>query len=258
MHLSFVDANFQVMVPVGWINEWVHNEWCSLTCKGERSAVLNMRCLVYQSSSVCRWTCVLSVCELRQYLDFLQHVCEWVFGSHMNHLACWVGAEQRSGRESRTGGPDPADDSVNGVITTIPPSPQYKQEVTDVAALTFAVSSSYFLHSSSIICLSVLRICWCCFCFFLLSWMVLQTKMLPTLQCFEWFYRGRCFFLDWNCNKAKKWAFNCMQIQKKRDIIAFFPCEPDKFWFLCLCTHYELVYLMSCSLFPLCKFHNIP
>lgn len=63
----------------------------------------------------------------------------------MNHLAVeWERSRGVGGRED--GRPDLADDSVNGVITTIPLSLQYKQEVTNQAALTFAVSSSYSLH----------------------------------------------------------------------------------------------------------------
>lgn len=65
----------------------------------------------------------------------------------MNHSAAeWEKSRGVGGRED--GRPDLADDSVNGVITTIPLSPQYKQEVTDEAALTFAVSSSSSPHSS--------------------------------------------------------------------------------------------------------------
>lgn len=65
----------------------------------------------------------------------------------MNHLAVeWERSRGVGGRED--GRPDLADDSVNGVITTIPLSLQYKQEVTNKAALTFAVSSSYSRHLS--------------------------------------------------------------------------------------------------------------
>lgn len=57
----------------------------------------------------------------------------------MNHLAAeWVKSRGVGGRGD--GRPDLADDSVNGVITTIPPSLQYKREVTGEAALTFALS----------------------------------------------------------------------------------------------------------------------
>lgn len=52
----------------------------------------------------------------------------------MNHLAAeWEKSRGVGGRED--GRPDLADDSVNGVITTIPLSLQHKQEVTDQAAL---------------------------------------------------------------------------------------------------------------------------
>lgn len=65
----------------------------------------------------------------------------------MNHSAAeWEKSRGVGGRED--GRPDLADDSVNGVITTIPLSPHYKREVTDEAALTFAVSSSYSPHLS--------------------------------------------------------------------------------------------------------------
>lgn len=65
----------------------------------------------------------------------------------MNHSAAeWEKSRGVGGRED--GRPDLADDSVNGVITTIPLSPHYKREVTDEAALTFAVSYSYSPHLS--------------------------------------------------------------------------------------------------------------
>lgn len=65
----------------------------------------------------------------------------------MNHLAAeWEKSRGVGGRED--GRPDLADDSVNGVITTIPLSLQYKQEVTNKAALAFAVSISSSLHLS--------------------------------------------------------------------------------------------------------------
>lgn len=65
----------------------------------------------------------------------------------MNHLSTeWERSKGVGGRED--GRPDLADDSVNGVITTIPLSLQYKQEVTNKAALAFAVSSSFSLHLS--------------------------------------------------------------------------------------------------------------
>lgn len=52
----------------------------------------------------------------------------------MNHLAAeWQKSRGVGGRED--GRPDLADDSVNGVITTIPLSLQYKQEVTNKAVL---------------------------------------------------------------------------------------------------------------------------
>lgn len=76
----------------------------------------------------------------------------------MNHLAAeWEKSRGVGGRED--GRPDLADGSVNGVITSIPLGLQYKQEITDKAALTFVVSSSF----SSFICLSVS----CLFVFFL-------------------------------------------------------------------------------------------
>lgn len=76
----------------------------------------------------------------------------------MNHLAAeWEKSRGVGGRED--GRPDLADGSVNGVITSIPLGLQYKQEITDKAALTFVVSSSF----SSFICLSVS----CLFSFFL-------------------------------------------------------------------------------------------
>lgn len=59
----------------------------------------------------------------------------------MNHLAAeYMKSRGVGGRED--GRPDLVDDSVNGVITAIPWRLQYKQEVTDGAALALAVSSS--------------------------------------------------------------------------------------------------------------------
>lgn len=68
-------------------------------------------------------------------------------GSHMNHLAAeWRESGGVGGRED--GRPDLAADSVNGVITAIPPSAQHKQEVTNGAALALASSFSSSIHLS--------------------------------------------------------------------------------------------------------------
>lgn len=68
-------------------------------------------------------------------------------GSHMNHLAAeWRESGGVGGRED--GRPDLAADSVNGVITAIPPSVQHKQEVTNGAALALASSFSSSIHLS--------------------------------------------------------------------------------------------------------------
>lgn len=88
----------------------------------------------------------------------------------MNHSAAeWEKCRGVGGRED--GRPDLADDSVNGVITTIPLSPHYKREVTDEAALTFAVSSSYSPH------LSPPSVC------------QLASFFLPGWNCWIWLYR---------------------------------------------------------------------
>lgn len=73
----------------------------------------------------------------------------------MNHLAAeWEKSRGVGGRED--GRPDLADDSVNGVIATIPPSLHYKQEVTNKPALTPALPfSSSRLHLSPFARLSV-------------------------------------------------------------------------------------------------------
>lgn len=73
----------------------------------------------------------------------------------MNHLAAeWEKSRGVGGRED--GRPDLADDSVNGVIATIPPSLHYKQEVTNKPALTSALPfSSSCLHLSPLAHLSV-------------------------------------------------------------------------------------------------------
>lgn len=65
----------------------------------------------------------------------------------MKHLAAeWERSRGVGG--SVDGRPDLADDSVNGVITTIPLSLHYKQEVTNKAVLALAVSSPSSLHLS--------------------------------------------------------------------------------------------------------------
>lgn len=79
----------------------------------------------------------------------------------MNHLAAeWRKSRGVGGRED--GRPDLAADSVNGVITTIPLSVQYKQEVTNQAVLTFAVSFSSSLHLSPS-CVSFTHFLFVCF-----------------------------------------------------------------------------------------------
>lgn len=89
----------------------------------------------------------------------------------MNHLAAeWEKSRGVGGRED--GRPDLADDSVNGVITTIPLSLQYKQEVTTKAALSFftvSFSSSLYLYPSSV-CQRYTLVCF----------------FLPSLSEFDW------------------------------------------------------------------------
>lgn len=83
----------------------------------------------------------LSVCKHCQSLD--APICLWIcVGSLYEAFGCWVNEEQRSGRERWWGGPDLADDSVNGVITSVPLSVQYKREVTHQAELFSSLPSS--------------------------------------------------------------------------------------------------------------------
>lgn len=71
----------------------------------------------------------------------LQYVSEYVLAAWMKHLAAdWTKSRVVGGRED--GGPDLADDSVNGVIISSPLSVQYKQEVTHQAKLLSSFLSS--------------------------------------------------------------------------------------------------------------------
>lgn len=64
----------------------------------------------------------------------LRYVSDYVLAAWMKHLAAdWTKSRVVGGRED--GGPDLADDSVNGVIISGPLSVQYKQEVTHQAKL---------------------------------------------------------------------------------------------------------------------------
>lgn len=70
-----------------------------------------------------------------------QYVSEYVLAAWMKHLAAdWTKSRVVGGRED--GGPDLADDSVNGVIISGPLSVQYKQEVTHQAKLLSSFLSS--------------------------------------------------------------------------------------------------------------------
>lgn len=71
----------------------------------------------------------------------LQYVSEYVLAAGMKHLAAdWTKNRVVGGRED--GGPDLADDSVNGVIINGPLSVQYKQQVTHQAKLLSSFLSS--------------------------------------------------------------------------------------------------------------------